>query len=425
MAHDVFISYAAQDKPIADAVCGILEGNRIRCWIAPRDILAGEYGKVIINAINGARVMVIVFSSSTNESKHVKREAEIAVERGIAVLPFRVEAVLPSNSLKYILTGLHWLDALTPPLEDHIHRLAETVGYLLNTAHTENRNDAASGLAVSPEDDRSKKQMVDISGLDPERRQQEEVVVEEKIADGFVSQGKLVEALELFRTSLRIHEQFVSRAPDNPKWQRRLAANHEKIGIVLVLQGNLTEALRTFRVSLEIRNRFARLEPENSVWLHELSLSHEKIGDVLVSLGDLPGALHAYRTSIGILERLASSDPGNAAWQRDLSATHIKIGGLFVVQRNTPEARSAYHAGLEISERLLSLDPGNREWRRDLALSYFRWGTVCYQTDAPDEALSCMRRCYEILKPISVIGKPMDTKAKDVLDKVTKLLGER
>ena len=48
MAHDVFISYAQEDKPVADAVCALLESKRVRCWIAPRDVLAGqEYAEAI------------------------------------------------------------------------------------------------------------------------------------------------------------------------------------------------------------------------------------------------------------------------------------------------------------------------------------------------------------------------------------------
>jgi len=34
MAHDVFISYATQDKTTADALCATLEGRGVRCWIA-------------------------------------------------------------------------------------------------------------------------------------------------------------------------------------------------------------------------------------------------------------------------------------------------------------------------------------------------------------------------------------------------------
>ena len=38
VAHDVFISYAHEDKPMADALCATLEQNGLRCWIAPRDV---------------------------------------------------------------------------------------------------------------------------------------------------------------------------------------------------------------------------------------------------------------------------------------------------------------------------------------------------------------------------------------------------
>src|SRR5262249_26696427 len=36
MAHDVVISYAAENRLIADAICAILEGRRIRCWTGVR-----------------------------------------------------------------------------------------------------------------------------------------------------------------------------------------------------------------------------------------------------------------------------------------------------------------------------------------------------------------------------------------------------
>lgn len=42
MAHDVFISYSSEDKTVADAVCAKLEGQEIRCWIAPRDVPPGK-----------------------------------------------------------------------------------------------------------------------------------------------------------------------------------------------------------------------------------------------------------------------------------------------------------------------------------------------------------------------------------------------
>lgn len=131
MAHDVFISYSNKDKPVADAVCAGLEGRGIRCWVAPRDILPGfDWGAAIIDAISGAKVMVLIFSGNANASPQIKREVERAVAKGVKILPFRIEDVPMSKSLEYFISTPHWLDALTQPLEGHIAKLADTVGLL-------------------------------------------------------------------------------------------------------------------------------------------------------------------------------------------------------------------------------------------------------------------------------------------------------
>jgi endo-1,4-beta-xylanase len=132
MAFDVFISYSSQDKTAADAACAVLEGAGIRCWIAPRDIRAGtEYGGSIIDAIDHCRAMILVFSSSANESRQIRREIERAVAKGVPILPVRIEEVTPTQSMEYFLGAIHWLDALSPPIEQHLQRLAETVKAML------------------------------------------------------------------------------------------------------------------------------------------------------------------------------------------------------------------------------------------------------------------------------------------------------
>jgi len=132
MAHDVFISYSSADKPIADAVCAGLERRGLRCWIAPRDILPGlDWGAAIIDAINDARAMVLVFSSSANSSKQIKREVERAVAKGVPLIPLRVEDVPLGKTLEYFISSEHWMDALSRPVEPHVERLAEAIRALL------------------------------------------------------------------------------------------------------------------------------------------------------------------------------------------------------------------------------------------------------------------------------------------------------
>jgi hypothetical protein len=135
MAHDVFISYSSKDKPTADAACAALESRGIRCWIAPRDVYPGEeYAASLVRALHESRVMVLVFSSGANRSPQVLREVERAVSRGVPILPVRIEDVPPSEAMEYYISSRHWLDALTPPLEHHLVKLADTVKVLLSRA---------------------------------------------------------------------------------------------------------------------------------------------------------------------------------------------------------------------------------------------------------------------------------------------------
>src|SRR5256885_11640250 len=125
MPYDAFISYCSEDKTIADAVCGTLEANKIRCWIAPRDVKPGRnWGSAIIEGIGESSVMVVIFSQHSNASPQVLREIERAVNKGVAIIPFRVEDVVPSKDLEYFISSCHWLDAMNPPLEKHISELA-------------------------------------------------------------------------------------------------------------------------------------------------------------------------------------------------------------------------------------------------------------------------------------------------------------
>lgn len=134
MGHDVFISYSSHDKKVADLVCALVERRGHRCWIAPRDIMSGlEWGKAIVDAIREARVFVLIFSANANRSPQVNREVERAVNNGLAIIPFRIEAVTPSDSLEYFISNQHWLDAVTPPLSRHVDHLGDVIGRLLGT----------------------------------------------------------------------------------------------------------------------------------------------------------------------------------------------------------------------------------------------------------------------------------------------------
>jgi hypothetical protein len=131
-SHDIFISYSIKDKESAQTICAALERSGLRCWIAPRDVLAGvNWGSAILGAINASRAMVLVFSSHANHSPHVLREVERAVHHGVPIIPLRIENVPPIDALEFFISVQHWLDATDGPLESHLDTLIATLHRLL------------------------------------------------------------------------------------------------------------------------------------------------------------------------------------------------------------------------------------------------------------------------------------------------------
>jgi formylglycine-generating enzyme required for sulfatase activity len=133
MGHDVFVSHSSKDKLFADALVAHLERSGIRCWVAPRDMMAGEnWAGSILKAIANSKLMVLVFSTHTNSSNHIRREVERAVHHGIPVAPVRIADAHPTDDLEYFLSSSHWIDAVTLPMEEHFAKLAEQIKALLN-----------------------------------------------------------------------------------------------------------------------------------------------------------------------------------------------------------------------------------------------------------------------------------------------------
>ncbi len=75
--------------------------------------------------------MLLIFSSHSNNSEQVLREVQLATDSRLAIVRFRIEDVALTDDLRYFLSSPHWLDALTPPLSNHIARLEVAIKELL------------------------------------------------------------------------------------------------------------------------------------------------------------------------------------------------------------------------------------------------------------------------------------------------------
>lgn len=107
----IFISHSSKDLSVAQTICAALESRGLTCWIASRDVGAGDnFQESIVKAIRSAKVMVLVFSENANNSTEIKKELALASQNKVAVIPARVEDVVPAAALAYELATRQWIN---------------------------------------------------------------------------------------------------------------------------------------------------------------------------------------------------------------------------------------------------------------------------------------------------------------------------
>jgi hypothetical protein len=133
VSYDVFISHSARDRAVAEAACEAIERAGHLCWIAPRDMGGtAEPAAASFAGISRSKVFLLILSAESAEAKQVAREAERARSAGLAIIPLRIERVEPGDKLHYHIADAVPLDAVQPPLADHLDHLTAVVGRILD-----------------------------------------------------------------------------------------------------------------------------------------------------------------------------------------------------------------------------------------------------------------------------------------------------
>lgn len=125
----IFISHSSKDAISAERLCQALENRGLRCWISSRDVRPGDNFQVaIVRAIRGAKVIVLIFSTSANTSEEIKKELALAGQSQLVVVPVRIEEVMPDEAFAYEFAIRQWVDLF----EDWDQAIARLVRQLID-----------------------------------------------------------------------------------------------------------------------------------------------------------------------------------------------------------------------------------------------------------------------------------------------------
>jgi TIR domain-containing protein len=154
MAHDVFISHARKDEQIAHAICEKLESAQVKCWIAQRDMPAGEdWTEATRNAIESSHLLVLLLSENASAAVHIEREMAHAFYTRRLIIPLRLTDTLPRREFLFYLGNVRSFDAFGPTAEHQLEAFSTAIHGLVRD-HSETREATtlhpAQGAAAIP-----------------------------------------------------------------------------------------------------------------------------------------------------------------------------------------------------------------------------------------------------------------------------------
>jgi hypothetical protein len=122
-----FISFSSKDEKRARAICDEMELRHVPCWISSRDVRPGRnYQSEIIDALEHATHLILVFSANSNRSEEVARELSLASKKKIPICPVRIENIQPTGGMEFMLATSQWVDAFDK-FQNAMDRLASEI----------------------------------------------------------------------------------------------------------------------------------------------------------------------------------------------------------------------------------------------------------------------------------------------------------
>ncbi|MDV2503657.1 MAG: tetratricopeptide repeat protein [bacterium] len=180
--------------------------------------------------------------------------------------------------------------------------------------------------------------------------------------------GKMDEALEAYKGSLRIFKQLGNRGS--------IANILSQVGMVHHDQGRYGMAMKVYNKSLKIREKLGDRQGI-ATSLHQMGMIHQ-------DQGRYDDAQEAYQQSLKIKEPLGD--------RRSIAATLHQMGTLHQHQGRYDEAQEAYQQSLKIKEPLGS--------RRGIAATLHQMGMLHQHQGRDEEALEAYQQSLETFKQL-------------------------
>lgn len=138
-----FISHSSADSELAARAVAAFESNGETCWVAFRDIPGGQdWDSSISSALKACSALVLLVTSASNVSPHVRQELAIAHSSEKEMIVLCIDGVRPSAALSYHVHTAQWVEVESANLSSCI------VEFTQRTRAVAGQAPAPSGLSM-------------------------------------------------------------------------------------------------------------------------------------------------------------------------------------------------------------------------------------------------------------------------------------
>jgi serine/threonine protein kinase/tetratricopeptide (TPR) repeat protein len=180
-----------------------------------------------------------------------------------------------------------------------------------------------------------------------------------KLGDLSANGGDQTETLKRYRQA---QELFESLASNNLQAKRALLQVTERIGTIELNLGEIGGALKSYARYLRIAQELVQSAPNDPAARNGLALAFEKNGQALVAANSVAEGLAKLRQARAIYQEMAGPQ---SPIRRDVAMEDILIADALAQHGQTEEAAKSYRSALQILDVLVQEDQKNTQFKRD------------------------------------------------------------
>ncbi len=225
----------------------------------------------------------------------------------------------------------------------------------------------------------------------------------DRLADLLRQSGKVDESFDEYAIGRQQRERVVAqrRGKDDRDAVYALSISHARLGTVYEARGESAQALAEYRLAARQRDSLLEVEPDNVEWQAGMVQLQSDIAALHRDLGDLTSAIATYQDTLPLTEALVRRDPSNTAWKRDRGILLADFGFSLMVAGSYADALVRFEQAIANQRDLLAVDPANTAWQADLSRFSTRAGDALQYMGRWDEALARFAEARELRAAMS------------------------